>query len=437
MENKKTKLLIISGVALILIGIGLVSSQFNFYSKDKIKLNYRYIGNESEGYISISDGKNVGYISTNLEQVIGLKYPVLDNMKINDDVDLSNFKVKDGLFPYTSENKIGLVDKDENIVIDAKYDYINVISKDFIIVSDNGNYNIINSKGEIMFPSSFQDIATIEDVDNLYLAYNNNKVGLIDINNNFLLECNYDNVSVLVDDVSSNYLINATRDNNVELYLYSDGRLDLVNNFSNIDVMFFSNDDIYMADFEGKYSIYNIEAKSLKTLNNTYVAIEPYYNGIALAVNENGLIGYIDKDENIVIDYQYSYDKSTSFKNGMAVVGENDNVGVINKNDEKIIPFKYVDIDIIDDKSFIVLDKNNKMYIIDNKENKVSNVYDYINITDFKDIFLVSKTSNSKTLYGIINSNGKEIVPVKYEDIKISNNYFILKQNNEYSIEKR
>lgn len=204
-----------------------------------------------------------------------------------------------------------------------------------------------------------------------------------------------------------------------------------------IDVMFFSNDDVYMADFEGKYSIYNIEAKSLKTLNNTYVAIEPYYNGIALAVNENGLIGYIDKDENIVIDYQYSYDKSTSFKNGMAVVGENDNVGVINKNDEKIIPFKYVDIDIIDDKSFIVLDKNNKMYIIDNKENKVSNVYDYINITDFKDIFLVSKTSNSKTLYGIINSNGKEIVPVKYEDIKISNNYFILKQNNEYSIEKR
>ena len=434
MKDKKRKVLIIAGIALLLIGVGLITSQFDFENKNNV--NFDYIGNESEEYISVSDGNNVGYINTDLEQVIDLKYPVLDSMKIDEEIDLSVFKVKDGLFPYTSTDKIGLVDKNENIVIDAKYDYINVISKDFIIVNEDGDYYIINSNGK-KISSSFQDIATIEDVDNLYLVYNNDKVGLIDINNNLLLECNYDSISVLVDDISSKYLINAFKDNSVELYLYNNGKVELVNNYSNVDVMFFSNNNIYMTDYEGKYSIYNIETNTLKTLNNTYVAIEPYYNDIALAVNENGLVGYIDKDENVIIDYQYSYDKSSSFKDNIAIVGKDGNVGIINNANKEVLPFKYADINIIDDNRFIVLDKSNKMYIVDSKDNKVSDVYNYINITDFKDIFLVSNTSKNKIYYGIINSDGEEIVPVKYEDIKISDNYFILKQDNKYSIEKR
>ena len=64
--------------------------------------------------------------------------------------------------------------------------------------------------------------------------------------------------------------------------------------------------------------------------------------------------------------------------------------------------------------------------------------YDNIELTDYSNIFIVSKVSNNKTLYGIINSDGEEIIPVEYEDIKISDDYFVLKRkNNEFYLEKR
>ena len=64
--------------------------------------------------------------------------------------------------------------------------------------------------------------------------------------------------------------------------------------------------------------------------------------------------------------------------------------------------------------------------------------YDDIELTDFPDTFIVSKASNNRTLYGIINSDGEEIIPVEYEDIQISDDYFVLKRKeNEFYLEKR
>ena len=434
MEKKLKKFLITIGVALLLIGLGIVAWQL----QQTLSIKFTYIGEESDGFIAVSDEKNVGYINTELEQVIDLKYPVLDSMKMDKEVDLSAFKVKDGLFPYTnSSNKFGLVNQNGKIIMKAKYDYINVISKDFIIVNDNGAYYFINSKGDLVCELSFQDVATIDNISNMFLVYNDDKVGLIDTNSNLLLECNYDNISILKGE--NNNIITATNGNTNEIYLYDKNSIRSLDEFNDLYAMYYINNDIYLTNFEGKYHIYNIETKSLKTLNNNYVAIEPYYNGIALAVNEDDLVGYIDENENVIIDYQYSFDTSTSFNQyNLAVVGKNDLVGVINTKMQEIIPFNYLEIEIVNDDRFIVLDKNNKMYIIDGSENKITTKdYDYIIDTEYSDIFLVSNTSNDNTLYGIIDSNGKEIVPVEYEEIKISNNYFILKQDNKYSIEKR
>ncbi len=443
--NKALKIsLAISGIALLMIGIGL------FY-KDQINLNttseyinYKYIGTENDNYLAISDGKKFGYIDTDLNQIIELKYPIIDSMKLEEGkIDLSSFTSVDGLFPYTTnENKIGLVDKNGKVVLKAKYDLVNVINKNFIIVIEDGEYYFSDSKGNNILGSTFQDIAQIDDVSDCYLVYKNNKVGLINSDGTLLLDYNYDKIDVIKDSNSSNIVINATISETKEIYLYNikTKELNTLSNLFNMNPIYFVDGNIYLVDSTGKYNIYTISNSNLKVLNNNYISIRPFYEGLAQAINNEILVGYIDINENVVIPYQYTFDISTDFDiNNLAVVGKNNLVGVINTNNEEVIPIKYTYINIIDDNHFIVLDQNNKSYIIDKNEKKLTKEdYDSIEKTEVSDVFLVSKTSKNNTVYGIIDSRGKVIVDVDYEDIQITTNCFILeKGENEYYIEKR
>ncbi len=110
-------------------------------------------------------------------------------------------------------------------------------------------------------------------------------------------------------------------------------------------------------------------------------------NGLALASKDGKTYGYINKKGEFEIKDKYI--AGTGFyDNGLAVVMNDKNeVGAIDKNGETVIEFKYASIGQFNEEGLAVVGKYN------DKEGRI--------------------------LFGVIDSKGELVFPVKYEDIKL------------------
>lgn len=439
MKSKKIVLTLASlGVVLSLAAVII----YTITTLNSNALNYQYVGTPSNHYVVVSDGKKYGYITEDGKEVTSLKYDIMDSMKLDDyTINLDGFKFVDGLAQYTEDMNYGLLNEQGKEIIDADYSSIEVINKNLIIVSDN-NFYFINQDNEKLFNQEFEMITSIEGLDSIFIVSSDGRQALINNKGEILTEYKYDSIYELVDSSSNNYVFCAMYGDYTDIYLYNSETLSFtkLDNFDNYTPTIFNDSNIYFVSPTGLYSIYNINTNNIITLNNNYTAIGPFVNSLAFAINSNKLVGYINEKEETVIDFQYDYNNTESFTTyGLAVVGKDNLVGVINTDNEQVLDFNYLNINIINNNRFLVLDQDNNKYIIDAKGNRITETdYDNIELTDYPNIFIVSKVSNNKTLYGIINSDGEEIIPVEYEDIKISDDYFVLKRkDNEFYIEKR
>ena len=439
MKSKKIVLTLASlGVVLSLAAVII----YTITTLNSNALNYQYVGTPSNHYVVVSDGKKYGYITEDGKEVTSLKYDIMDSMKLDDNtINLDGFKFVDGLAQYTEDMNYGLLNEQGKEIIDADYSSIEVINKNLIIVSDN-NFYFINQDNEKLFNQEFEMITSIEGLDSIFIVSSDGRQALINNKGEILTEYKYDSIYELVDSSSNNYVFCAMYGDYTDIYLYNSETLSFtkLDNFDNYTPTIFNDSNIYFVSPTGLYSIYNINTNNITTLNNNYTAIGPFVNSLAFAINSNNLVGYINEKEETVIDFQYDYNNTESFTTyGLAVVGKDNLVGVINTDNEQVLDFNYLNINIINNNRFLVLDQDNNKYIIDAKGNRITETdYDNIELTDYPNIFIVSKVSNNKTLYGIINSDGEEIIPVEYEDIKISDDYFVLKRkDNEFYIEKR
>lgn len=439
MKSKKIVLTLASlGVVLSLAAVII----YTITTLNSNALNYQYVGTPSNHYVVVSDGKKYGYITEDGKEVTSLKYDIIDSMKLDDNtINLDGFKFVDGLAQYTEDMNYGLLNEQGKEIIDADYSSIEVINKNLIIVSDN-NFYFINQDNEKLFNQEFEMITSIEGLDSIFIVSSDGRQALINNKGEILTEYKYDSIYELVDSSSNNYVFCAMYGDYTDIYLYNSETLSFtkLDNFDNYTPTIFNDSNIYFVSPTGLYSIYNINTNNITTLNNNYTAIGPFVNSLAFAINSNKLVGYINEKEETVIDFQYDYNNTESFTTyGLAVVGKDNLVGVINTDNEQVLDFNYLNINIINNNRFLVLDQDNNKYIIDAKGNRITETdYDNIELTDYPNIFIVSKVSNNKTLYGIINSDGEEIIPVEYEDIKISDDYFVLKRkDNEFYIEKR
>ncbi|NDV94372.1 WG repeat-containing protein [Dysgonomonas sp. 521] len=129
---------------------------------------------------------------------------------------------------------------------------------------------------------------------------------------------------------------------------------------------------------------------------------------------KSSLYGFIDQEGRLVIPHQYL--DVEPFNNGRAQVTKNGRKGgVIDTLNRVIVPFKYNGSELYPETKRIFLRKGNKRIIVDWDGNFVSPyTYDDMKSTWYES-YLVCR--NSK--WGIINTEGKEIVPCIYDDISL------------------
>jgi hypothetical protein len=126
------------------------------------------------------------------------------------------------------------------------------------------------------------------------------------------------------------------------------------------------------------------------------------------AFEQNGKIGYMDKNGTTVVPAIYSYDSIgitygviPSFYNGYAKVVQNRKCGMIDKGGKLVIPIEH--------------------------ENLTP-------FTQFGNFVQVTKTISGKKNYGVLTIQNKQLVPTEYEDIKFDTGMITVKQNGKWGL---
>jgi WG containing repeat len=155
---------------------------------------------------------------------------------------------------------------------------------------------------------------------------------------------------------------------------------------------------------------------------------------------DHGLWGYKDVQGNTKIPPQYKY--AGRFRMGIAVVSMGDSVGAINENNQLIIPYKYHFLQALDSSEILFgyradyLGEYNKGVMNRNQQVKIPAEYRFI--TKHNGCYIVTQNQDSiigkmgpsdvrsiKSFYGLLDSNGKLLIPCIYEYIDWKNDSLV------------
>ncbi|WP_018619931.1 WG repeat-containing protein [Spirosoma luteum] len=169
----------------------------------------------------------------------------------------------------------------------------------------------------------------------------------------------------------------------------------------------------------------------ISTLLFTLVFLDCYSQDL-VPFRVDTLWGYKDKQGAVKIEPQFQY--ATKFLSNVAIVAKNGKLGSIDKNNTLIIPFRYEFLTPLDTAEYLFGHRAKYFgeYIVGvmTKDEKVKIPAEYSNISRYRNTYLVTKNKDNiigkngigdvrsvSRTYGLCDSNGKIIIPCKYQYI--------------------
>ena len=232
--------------------------------KQILSVDYEQIRNPGDYIIAIKDGKQVIFdlVGTQKENLAYTNILKTENENYNITVD--------------KNDKYGVINKDGNILIGNKYNYIQYLYDNYFIVGgETGKSGIINDKGEEILPIKYEVIQKL-DKNNIVQAMVGNVLELYSKEMNNIVSMENGKI-----EINDEYI--KVYSNNQTTYVSNDGTLK-----TNFEIF---NNNIFASEREGKW-------------------------------------GFVNKDNNVVVDYQY--DKVTEVNElGFAGIKKDGKWGVI------------------------------------------------------------------------------------------------------------
>ncbi len=197
---------------------------------------------------------------------------------------------------------------------------------------------------------------------------------------------------------------------------------------------------------EGKYGIINFEGKSI--INPIYEEIKnmPYREGELIA-KKQGKYGVVNINGGKLLDFKYDYitgdnyySEETNYELDGYIVGINSEngkmqYGYISNKREQILDVEFDKIyrmnNIKDDENiYLLAEKDGKIQLYKNNKILLDNNYQAINYSEDSKLLILQKDNK----YGVTDLNGKQILSVDYEQVRIPGNYIIAVKEKEQVI---
>lgn len=241
---------------------------------------YKEIRNIQEDY------KN-GYIVINNDNLYGL-IDFTKNIILEPKYEEIKPIASSTIFVVKEQGILKAINKDEETLIENKFDDVKEINTDSLIFIKNGKYGIINTKQEEKVPAEYDDLKYA--FGDYYIAKKGDKYGIINLSNETLLSFDYSKITYRKDAG----FIEAEKVDSINTQIL-DNKLEKKLEGIVIDVNAVKGYiRVRIAD---EYKYYNLKFEEIK-------ATDVLANTIFLD-KKDGKYGFIDKEGKVVIDYIY------------------------------------------------------------------------------------------------------------------------------------
>lgn len=330
------------------------------------KMQYGYIDNKRQVILetefdkiyrinNVEDDDNI-YLITEKDK----KVQLYKNNKLLLDNDYQSiiFNEESKLLIVQKDNKYGALDLEGKQIMNIEYDSLQIPGQ-YITATKDGETKTYNLSGEVQEVSEFASVMTTDNENYKITIDQNNNYGVISSNNSIVIENNYSYIQYLFGDYfvvggkdGKSGVINASGEEVLPLQYEVIQKLDDVEilqaNTANTTEIYNKDMQLVVQMENGKLDITDDFIKVYSTTDTAYVgkdgalknANELFPDNGLYAAKKDGKWGFVDKNGNVKIDYQY--EKVTELNpKGFAGIKKNGKWGVINKDEEVILEPTY------------------------------------------------------------------------------------------------
>lgn len=276
-----------------------------------------------------------------------------------------------------------------------------------------------------------------------YTIYENGKWGVIDTNQNMILEPTYDEMIIIPDNTKPIFIctINVNYEaNTFETKVLDKDKKELFTDYDKVEVIYNNNQsnnlwyesNILKVQKDGKYGLINLEGKELVACSYDKIEQVQGIKNVYITVKD-GKQGIVDNIGTVIIENAYSEIKplTEKYEDGFIVKSENGKYGVVNINNTIALETKYDEIKNVYGSNCYVVKENGKLKIVD------SDGATYLEGTfdDVKQINSNNVIIKKGTKYGVYTLSGETKIDTIYDDLKFAfTDTYIAKKDNKYGI---
>ena len=432
--NKKIRWIIIGIVAVIIIAISIMAII------NEVQLHYKVEEISEYKYFTLEQNKKYGVIDRNGNIVIEAEYEAVQipnpSKAIFVCVKEYNENTKEYETVVYNEKKEVLFSNYKNVQSISIYTNVNSTpyEKSVLTYKENGKYGLINLEGKQITKPVYDEISSINYKEGTFLVKQNELEGIINMKGKVIIKCEYESVT------SDNYysengnkkqagFIVSKKTEDGYRYGYANYRGTIILNpiYTQLERV------TEIANEKGVYFIAfkNGQAGLLKNnkeiLNYEYEDIQYNVLGSIFVTKRNGKYGAVNLEGTTVLYPEYD----NVYTGGMYLNALKDkDIFIFDLNGNKIETNEVSKTKTENANYYITIDKNNKYKVVDSKDNIIIDKdYTYIEYLP-GDYFIVERDSKS----GIIDSNGKSVIELKYDSISRINETDILQMETNKNI---
>ena len=432
--NKKIRWIIIGIVAVIIIAISIMAII------NEVQLHYKVEEISEYNYFTLEQNQKYGVIDKNGNIVIEAEYEAVQIPNPSKAIFVCVKKYNENTKEYETvvynEKKEVLFSNYKNVQSISIYTNVNSTpyEKSVLTYKENGKYGLINLEGKQITKPVYDEISSINYKEGTFLVKQNELEGIINMKGKVIIKCEYESVT------SDNYysengynkqagFIVSKKTEDGYRYGYANYRGTIILNpiYTQLERV------TEIANEKGVYFIAfkNGQAGLLKNnkeiLNYEYEDIQYNVLGSIFVTKRNGKYGAVNQEGTTVLYPEYD----NVYTGGMYLNALKDkDIFIFDLNGNKIETNEVSKTKTENANYYITIDKNNKYKVVDSKDNIIIDKdYTYIEYLP-GDYFIVERDSKS----GIIDSNGKSVIELKYDSISRINETDILQMETNKNI---
>ncbi|MBS1506782.1 MAG: WG repeat-containing protein [Bacteroidetes bacterium] len=408
---------------------------------------------DGENFI-VRKGKIWGTVDKNLQPLLPLRYQKLS-------------PIGNGKYLVSIGEKMGVVNKDSKILIDADFDSLEHASNTFRSFTKSSGWQLLDESGKVISSRYYQEMTPAKThgyvvksrdffgwmndrgVEQIHCVFDSlsapveekaavkfkGKYGIIDNHENWIVPPQQYQVQVINKEV---YLQREPGNNFVKSFLGNiiyftpyrlafgaevfseflpDGTVRTMNYLGqlipplpvpeNVKEVFTESEGYRGIKKDDRYGF--VDRKGKLRIANRYDSIGEFHEGLA-AVKLIGRWGFVNSSDQITINP--NYDRCAYFKNGLAIVSRNNKFGLINQSGQPVLALRYDKITRLPDNKFLL------------------EVASRLGLADAQGALLVEPRFNSLKLlgastllvsqdgkFGVISEQGLSIIPMLYDQL--------------------